>query len=753
MAGRSTNLFFFLPALAATLLASAGVARAEWLPLDPLTAGDTPRTTVIEASAEGVTVEVRFPGVEAEGWETAEGAFAWFRIPDTGQTPEIGAPLLPVLREAVRLPLDATPILTVLATDVRLTSLEELGLPDRILPARPPVPKLPDADPDAPLVWDADAYEVAILDPGVWAELGEIGQRRAHRFVPVEVFPVRHTPTTGEVQLLERIEIRIEFEGADWPATQESMDRYATPDGEAFAERHLIAGGALAPRARVELPMGYLIIAHDSLADAVRDLAGFRHRQGFDVTLVATSQIPGGASAQSIKSYIEDAYHSWPVPPAFVLLVGDTGQIPAFNGSYCYSATDLYYGTMDGGGDWQPDIYVGRFPAASAADAARMATKTLDYTRFSLGSGGDWIHKATFMASVDNSHISQGTHDYCIGQWLAPDGYDCTKRYTHQGATTWQVIDDINGGLSQLTYSGHGYTQGWSDGPPMDASQVASLVNVGKLPVVQSYACYTGDYAGNSFGETWLKASNGAVAFWGSSQTSYWNEDDVLQRAAYDAWYGGGYHWFRGSLDEGLFEVSQVYGGSNMARAYHEQYNLLGDPALDVWTDAPAQLDVGHAGEIAPSTAAYAVDVSTAGGPPVADALVCLHLEGAIHAAAYTDGAGHAEIPLDGTPPEGAVLDLTVSAHDHVPWADGVPVSDSGPGPGDDDDDGDDDTGSGDDDDGSGGHDRQDGPSIQAGCQCRSAAASVESDLRSRVLLTGLLVLATSAHHRRHRRS
>ncbi len=749
MADRLTStLAFHLAALALVLL-SAGGARAEWVALGPGQAGDTPLTTVVDADATGVTVEIHIPGVETGARETAEGAFAWFEIADAGQTPEIGAPLLPVLREAVRLPQHADPVLTILDLDVYATTLSNLGLPGHVLPAQPPVAKLPDADPEAPLVWDPEIYEVATLDPGEWVALGEIGQRRANRYVPLEVFPVRHAPATGEVQLLEWIRVRVDFEGADWPATLDLMDRYATADGEAFAGRHLIAGGPLAPRARVELPMGYLIIAHDSLMDSVRDLASFRHRQGFDVTLVSTSQIPGGAGAQSIKSYIEDAYHGWPVPPAFVLLVGDTAQIPAFNGSYCHTATDLYYTTMDGGGDWQPDLYIGRFPAATPTDATRMATKTLDYTRFALGGGSDWVRKATFMASVDNSHISQGTHDYCIGQWLGPDGYDCTKRYYNQGATTWQVIDDINGGLSQLTYSGHGYTGGWSDGPPVDASQVANLVNTGKLPVVQSYACYTGDYAANSFGEAWLKASNGAVAFWGSSQTSYWDEDDVLQRAAYDAWYGGGYHWFRGSLDEGMFVVSQVYGGNSMARAYHEQYNLMGDPALDVWTDVPQEFDVGHAGQLTPATPTYGVDVSTSGGPPVADALVCLYLEGTLHAAAYTDGSGHAEIPLDTPPPEGAVLDLTVSAHDHVPWSGGVPVSDSGPG--DDDTGDDDDTALDDDDDGEGGRDRHPDAAIQAGCECRTSSRSSGCGSAPAGLLLGLLALRAAARHRRHR--
>jgi hypothetical protein len=369
----SMRIVLFRVALLTALIGNAGPARADWLQLDPWVDGDTPTVTLVEADASGVTVEIRFPGVEFS--DNEDGEFAHFSLPGGGVTTEIGAPLLPVLREAVRLPQGASPALTILATEVDSTSLPELGLADQIWPAQPAVAKLPGAIEAAAFVQDADAYAVESLGPQGWVGLGEIGQLRAVRLVPLEVFPVRHRPLTGEVELLRRIELRVDFIDADWLATTEMLDRYATADNEAFAARHLIAGGPLAPRARVELPMGYLIIAHDSLVDSVRDLAGYRHRQGFDVTLVALSQIPGGSSAASIRAYIEDAYHGWDVPPSFVLLVGDTGQIPATTGQHCYSATDLTYSTMDGGGDWLPDLYLGRFPAASATDATRMATK------------------------------------------------------------------------------------------------------------------------------------------------------------------------------------------------------------------------------------------------------------------------------------------------------------------------------------------------------------------------------------------
>ncbi len=42
-----------------------------------------------------------------------------------------------------------------------------------------------------------------------------------------------------------------------------------------------------------------------------------------------------------------------------------------------------------------------------------------------------WIKKAAFMASSDNHQVSEGTHNYVIDTYLAPNNYTCDKMYSH----------------------------------------------------------------------------------------------------------------------------------------------------------------------------------------------------------------------------------------------------------------------------------------------------------------------------------
>ena len=53
------------------------------------------------------------------------------------------------------------------------------------------------------------------------------------------------------------------------------------------------------------------------------DLVLWRHKQGYDVTVVPTSE--SGSSENAINNYISNAYSTWQNPPEIVGLVGDVG--------------------------------------------------------------------------------------------------------------------------------------------------------------------------------------------------------------------------------------------------------------------------------------------------------------------------------------------------------------------------------------------------------------------------------------------
>lgn len=317
--------------VAALLTPCARTADAE--PGGTLRVGDAdePTVTVVESSAERIVVSIAFDGLNAQTVDTAAGTFSLLSIPECGMTTDVGEPLLPVLRPLLQIPQGATPSLQVLSIDEVETSLQQLGIPHLPYPVQPPVPKVAGARENAEFVLDAVAYAWKGYYPQEPAALGDEGQLRDRRFVGLEVYPLRYDAATGDVLWTRSVEIAIELPGADWPLTDEIADRYGNRHSENFAQRHLVNPGE--HRARLDLPIGYLIITADAFYEEVAELADFRRRQGYDVNVVRTSDI-GASSTHSISAYVADAYATWTAPPTFLLLVGDTQHIPAFNGSH-----------------------------------------------------------------------------------------------------------------------------------------------------------------------------------------------------------------------------------------------------------------------------------------------------------------------------------------------------------------------------------------------------------------------------------
>jgi subtilisin-like proprotein convertase family protein len=236
------------------------------------------------------------------------------------------------------------------------------------------------------------------------------------------------------------------------------------------------------------------------------------------------------------------------------------------------------------------------------------------------------------------------------------------------------VRDAFNDGRVLGIYSGHGATTYWADGPVFYQSDVEGLTNNGMYPFVQSYSCYTGQYTlAECFAETWTRQEGTAgIAFWGSSVTSYWDEDDVLEKEVFRAQFADGFTWISGMLDQGKWGLYQYYSGGGSTQRYYEMYNIFGDPSIDVWTDTPAAITVSHDGVLPIGANTYSVQVDAGG--PVAEALVCLNMPGHVYETAYTDAAGGATLTLDPPPMVVGDLDLTASAHNCDPAFETVQV-------------------------------------------------------------------------------
>ncbi len=564
--------------------------------------------TLVESSQEGVTIELN-SGEPVFGTEVIRGAqYTTVTMNDAENLAEAGLPRVPVYRTWIEIPIGASVEATV--NEFRVEEISHDG--------SPLVPAVLSASKDQP----RDAFTV-VHDPGVYT-LGNpfpesrvrviyAGGMRGRNLALVEVMPLRWNPGDNSYSLLAGASIELSFQGGDIARSYEQSASMACTEYERILQSTLMnygtfEGGLDTP------PAPYLIIGHSDFVDTAMD--GFvAHKQalGFTVDMVDLSVT--GSTATEIQDYVQNAITGGTV---YVLLVGDIDYVPAMNSTEASGSTDLYYVCLDDGG-WIPDAFIGRFSVQTTGQCVTMAQRVIDYEN-SVGVQS-WVQGALFIGSGDSSfwQVSEGTHNYCIETYCDPRGYNSTKVYpVTTGGTAADAIAAINAGVSMVTFSGHGSSTSWSD-MSFGSSDFNQLTNDGMFPGVLSHACNTGQFSTSTcWAETWTRTpERGGLYFWGSWDSSYWDEDDIQQRGEYESFLGNDVYWPKGYMNQGLMSVYTYYSGGGRTKYYYETYNLFGDPSVITKTWPMTGIEDDHTAGVTTSPISVSAPNPVSGSIPV----------------------------------------------------------------------------------------------------------------------------------------
>ncbi len=586
--------------------------------------GTPPRASWRVAGAAGggrLLVHVDFP---AFSWRVSEGGGRlWLKLDADGCVPgsAVGAPQLPVVRMVVNVPagfslswnLECMDGVGNVALDTFSPSLAG------VFPRQPPRRKRDGAAAfrAASFVVDEERYADGAAAPGPQrVSVVHAGRARGREVYVVEVRPVLYRPASGVLVPAASLDLSLVAGAKDG---RTALPRTGFPP---VASLPVVGAGAALDGGKalsaLVPPPRLLIVYNPVFSAGVEELAAFKRSLGFEVEAVSTAV--SGSSREQIRDYIRDRYGSDETRPDFVLLVGDTVYVPAWVTTSPYNPySDLYYGCMDDGDDWLPEIPVGRYSVANAAEFDRLLDKQ---RRYESGLAGEWVKKAAFMASDDHYAVSEGTHDYVISQWLDPRGFACDRLYVHSyGATTSQVSAAIEDGRGLLVYSGHGIATAWVDGPVFQEADVRALANE-VPPLVFSFACLTGAFGESEcLMETWIRNSGGAALSFGSSVYTYWDEDDFLEKALFASFFDEGEYYVGRAVVRAKERFLASYGASEgqLTRSYFEQYNLFGDPSLFMRVELGPDLDAREVGfspssGAASDTCTLSVEVRNVGG-------------------------------------------------------------------------------------------------------------------------------------------
>jgi hypothetical protein len=532
----------------------------------------------------------------------------------------IGKPEIPVIRLIVE------GDVAVEAESGAQTGLLKNGM--RIKPSQPSWSKSEKNEPG--LAIDFKAYQASVFENRPSYEIESVGSYRGRKRYMVTLNALEYNPALGVYRLTSKYKVTVNKQRIEAP-TQPLL---AMVVGARFAD-----------------------------SPAVVKLKSLKQAQGFRVrTLVV------GRDVQDSSDAIREALRSMYLAGEnleFALLVGDVSDVPSHESEHIYGVTDHYYRAIDSE-DYDsdinsPDIGVGRISVSSEVDLDVIVAKIERYlsgkflNAMDSGTNG-WLRHPAFIATHDRYQVAEATHNKVIQDFFAPRDYsrvfpDETEKGGDKlfpitlGATRRQIVEHIAQGRFIINFSGHGSHSGWED---VSANDVLGFKHPSALPWVLSNSCITGDFREEPvFAETWLRHPNGAINFWGSMDSTYWDEDDILEKALYREVFTRGVSAFDRIYQGALGEVWRHYGGANRSKYYWETYVTFGDPSLNLRIDRPKSVQVQGPGTLLRGQQKANWQILSAGRPAEGAHVVLVRESDGVVVSSRADGDGNAFLDLE----------------------------------------------------------------------------------------------------------
>ena len=368
-------------------------------------------------------------------------------------------------------------------------------------------------------------------------------------------------------------------------------------------------------------PVHMIVITPENYISALQPWINRKIQKGFDVNVVTTAQ--AGSNYNAIQSYVQNLYNtgvSQGATPTFLVLVGDTGQIPGrTSGTATQKVTDLYYGSVDN--DYFPDMFYSRMSAENTNQVTAIVNKILQYEQYTMPDPS-YLNNVTLIAGWDsywNARIGRPTINYATTYYYnTAHGFNQVNTYLQQGQYTG-CYNTLNTGVGFINYTAHGSETSWSD-PQYTNSNVDQLTNTNKYFLAMGICSLSGnfDYSSACFGEAMIRAENkAAYSYIGSCPVTYWYEDyyfgvgattvmnqtPTQQNTAtgvYDGiWMDETYNTVSSITFLGNIAVCYAHAGNYQTSTtplyYWQAYHVLGDGSIMPYRVQPTPNNVSHA--------------------------------------------------------------------------------------------------------------------------------------------------------------
>ncbi|MGQ9707920.1 MAG: C25 family cysteine peptidase [bacterium] len=626
-------------------------------------------------------------------------------LPQAIQVPDPGKPSLPLITATLVIPADA-----------RLTSAKVEPLATRqingrfnILPAQNPVPisqirTLTFVPPD-PQIYSSDRpypdHNIIYYSTGTAA---------GFKLVSLIISPFSYYPVSGRLLFHNQLKITVNYQ----PDNQPPLTLYPSQkERVAQSLQNLVLNPEQLmpfspPAAEKDQPrIDLLVITSPELAPFFRPYQEYKKTRGLITEIRTTDWIernyPGRDIKEKIRNHIIDYFHNRGI--SYVLLAGDNRQVPSrqirviVGNEQGSIPSDLYYGDLDyswdsnhnnlfgemeDSVDLYADVFVGRAAVDNQTQVENFFAKVRtfenlpapDYIKRSLLPSG-WLWRSL---NYHGRFVNDSIASLTPADWI--------DRKLENPASARVVADSFDHGFLIFDPAGHGNEAGVydEDGTPIYTSgYAANQQNQNRLSIITSLACNPGNFeAEDCLAEVALNCPNaGAIAVmmnsrygWGTPPSMGPSEKLCIR------FYDHLLNFSEFQLGPCHNRSREEYAGaalySSLWRWCLTEFNLLGDPTIDIWTETPRPLSITTPDTIVTGSQSLTVTVLE-GSSPASGATVTAYKENEVLATGYTNASGHVNINIH--PLTAGELRITATRHNNLPAMETVCVTTGNPEP------------------------------------------------------------------------
>jgi uncharacterized repeat protein (TIGR01451 family) len=417
--------------------------------------------------------------------------------------------------------------------------------------------------------------------------------------------PIELTPqiSSNSAQTQYALEVQVPWSANAWSANSASQSPHTLL---AVAADRVASVAGISPNHpshwhRAQSGSEIVMISHEPFTGALAPLVQAHQAAGQSTSVVPVDDLYdeftfGRHSPFAIKDFLYAATHLWHTAPHYLLLNGRASLDPRnYLGfghldfvptkivptSMLMTASDDWFSDFTNTGT--PTIATGRFPVSTPEEAELVAGRVATYEGQSTN--GPWTSQALMVADVNDTE--NFTKDSQLVQAQLPAAMQATDVFasTISIPTAQQdILTAINSGQLLVNYAGHGSEDEWSGDDLFNDTTASSLTNGSSLPVFLIMDCLNGffqDVYEEPLAVALMLAPNGgAVAVLASSGLNPPAPQTQLDKLIVQNALHAPYPALGDAILQGKSAITDV--------GVRKTYNLLGDPAMQLKSPAPA---------------------------------------------------------------------------------------------------------------------------------------------------------------------